>query len=259
MPGLPPPHEPVDRALILVKAVPNPSKTHGETVCCAGVTLTREWRRIYPVRFRQLAEGRQFVRWQWLDFRYGRPKDDTRKESRRAFEDTLRPGPIMPEDERADFLAPLVRRSCAEAAARGESLALVRPLQTRFYWRRRSAAEVEKERAAFARAARQASFLDAELAEYDPPPFEFRMRVTDAAGPHDYECGDWETAAAFFNLRRQGYSEQRVLQHLDEQYNSERPRRGLLLAMGTVKKRPDQWLLLGILSLPDPAQHALPV
>ena len=40
------------RVTILVKALPQPSKTHGETVCCAGVTVHGEWKRLFPVRYR---------------------------------------------------------------------------------------------------------------------------------------------------------------------------------------------------------------
>lgn len=56
------------RALILVKALPQPSKKHKETVCCAGVTVDGAWKRLYPIRFRQLGEGSTFHRWDWVDF-----------------------------------------------------------------------------------------------------------------------------------------------------------------------------------------------
>ena len=138
---MPAPADPFEKVLVLVKAVPQPSKTHVETVCCAGVTGGRLLRRMFPVRFWQLSDGSQFARWQWVAYRHGPPKDDTRKESRRVFEDTLRPGETMPERERPGFLAPLVLDGVAAAAARGDSLALVRPVSSRFYWRPRSKAD----------------------------------------------------------------------------------------------------------------------
>ncbi len=71
-----------ERALVLVKALPQPSETYGETVCVAGVTLDRNWRRLYPVRFRQLDEG--FRRWQWVDYEWRKPRGDRRVERPRG-------------------------------------------------------------------------------------------------------------------------------------------------------------------------------
>ena len=253
---MPAPADPFEKVLVLVKAVPQPSKTHVETVCCAGVTGGRLWRRMFPVRFRQLSDGSQFARWQWVEYRHGPPKDDTRKESRRVFEDTLRPGETMPERERPGFLAPLVLDGLAAAAARGDSLALVRPASSRFYWRPRSKADMDEARDAYARAARQDSFLDQELAAFEPPPYDFRVACRDAGGEHDYRCGDWETTAAFFKLRR-SYTEGEVLSHLARTYNEARTGRGLVMAMGNMKKRPNQWQLLGLLAVPDEPQLGL--
>src|SRR5258708_36962068 len=51
------------RAVVLVKALPQPSKTYGETVCCAGVTAEGQWKRLFPVRFRHLRGDSSFSRW----------------------------------------------------------------------------------------------------------------------------------------------------------------------------------------------------
>ena len=36
------------KVTILVKALPQPSKQYGETVCCAGVTAEGQWKRLFP-------------------------------------------------------------------------------------------------------------------------------------------------------------------------------------------------------------------
>lgn len=77
------------RVTILVKALPQRSPTHGETVCCAGVTAQGEFKRLYPVRFRHLKEGSSFSRWDNVDFKYVAPTRDSRRESCRVFEDTI--------------------------------------------------------------------------------------------------------------------------------------------------------------------------
>jgi hypothetical protein len=40
-----------EEIVIVVKAIPQPSKRYGETVCCAGITRNGEWRRLYPSGF----------------------------------------------------------------------------------------------------------------------------------------------------------------------------------------------------------------
>jgi hypothetical protein len=72
-----------------------------------------------------------------------------------------------------------------------------------------------------------------------------RRRIwRDAADKHPMQCNDWETSAAFWKLRKT-YGEQSALDHLSKTYNEEYPRKGVAVAMGKVKARTKQWLLLG--------------
>jgi hypothetical protein len=118
------------RVTILVKALPQPSKTHGETVCCAGVTADGHWRRLFPVRFRHLSGDRAFKRWDWVRFKYTKPSRDTRVESCRVHEESLSVEGSLPKSEQASFLNPLVLPSIDAAIARCLSLALLRPKNT---------------------------------------------------------------------------------------------------------------------------------
>ncbi|MDF1814754.1 MAG: hypothetical protein P1V20_21290, partial [Verrucomicrobiales bacterium] len=45
-----------ERILITVKTYPTLSTKYAELVCTAGVNENGEWRRIYPIQFRQLAD-----------------------------------------------------------------------------------------------------------------------------------------------------------------------------------------------------------
>lgn len=74
---------------ILVKALPQPSKKYGETVCCAGVTVEGYWRRLYPIRYRHLAGESAFARWDIVRFRYRPPKQDKRAESCNVDENSI--------------------------------------------------------------------------------------------------------------------------------------------------------------------------
>ena len=69
-------------------------------------------------------------------------------------------------------------------------------------------------------------------------------------------CGDWETGAAFFNLRS-NYGDEGALEHLRSTYEEKYFNQGLALVLGTVKKRPQQWLLLGIIRLNETTQPNL--
>lgn len=235
------------RVIILVKAIPNPSKRYGETVCCAGVTAEGQWKRLFPVRFRQLKEGK-FGRWDWVTFGYDRPRSDNRIESCHVYEDKIVVGGHLKPAERPRLLNPIIVPSTSVAAERGQSLALIRPTAPKFRARRKSVAEMDAEREAFRKAAQQKSFLDDDLAAMDPVPFEFRFGWTDAAGQHEMECGDWETTAWFWHRRRE-VGEARVLDEMSSMYNETYPQKGVVFALGTMKKRPKQWTLLGIIRL----------
>jgi hypothetical protein len=219
------------RVVILVKALPQPSKRYGETVCCAGVTADRLWKRLFPVRFRHLRGDSSFSRWDWINFKYRRPTNDPRSESCHVYEDSIVADGALPVRERATLLDPLVLGSAKKAAERGHSLALIRPQNTKFSYRAKSAKDLENEREAYRRAARQTSILDKDLAGLEPSAFEFRFQFTDDGGKHDYENGDWETHAMFHHWRDQ-YGEAETLRRMDHVFNDQYPAKGMVFAIG---------------------------
>jgi hypothetical protein len=246
----------LEQTIILVKAWPQPSQKYGETVCCAGVTSEGEWRRLFPIRFRHLVGAAQFSRWDVVQYRPERPNDDTRKESRRVDEPTLTKLRTMPVRAREGFFDPLFRGSLKEAADRGESLTLIRPKTLRFKFRLKTDEELGEEKIRRAKTLAQGSLLDKELDAIEPCPYDLKMQFDDEAGRHEMTCGDWETAATFFN-RRRGYGEAAALEQLRSTYEETYFQQGVALALGTVKKRPNQWLLLGIIRLNETVQPRL--
>ena len=231
------------RVTIIVKALPQPSKRFGETVCCAGVTADRQWKRLYPIRFRHLNGLSSFSRWDTVTFRYVHPSRDARAESCHVFEDSIQVAGSLPASKRAALLDPMLIGSAAAAMAEGRSLALIRPRNTRFYWKRKSAECIDAERQAFRQAASQTAMFDKELAELNPSPFEFRFRFEDEAGSHNYENGDWEAHAMYWREeRRTGEAE--ALKWMSGVFNDQYPRRGMTFAIGNQAKRPHVWQLL---------------
>lgn len=243
------------RVVVLIKALPQPSKAYGETVCCAGVTAEGKWKRLFPVRFRHLRGENSFSRWDWVSFQYGRPKSDVRVESCHVHEESITINGKLPERDRSRLLNPLILGSGSEAAERGHSLALVRPRNTRFFVRQRTTTEIDMERRAYAHAARQLTMFDEELAALDPTPHEFRFRFEDAAGQHEYRNGDWEAHAMFWR-ERQRTSEAEALKWMDGVFNVEYPKRGMAFAIGNIAKRPHTWQLLGVIRLDNTNQDS---
>src|SRR3954470_11719908 len=95
-------------AVVLIKAAPQVSQRHGETVCCAAVDLHGSWLRLYPVSFRTLEDGQRFGRWDRIRFKWRRPRDDMRAESRRVDQDSIEIVGSVKPSERERFLKPAI-------------------------------------------------------------------------------------------------------------------------------------------------------
>lgn len=246
------------RVVILVKALPQPSKKHGETVCCAGITEQGRWKRMFPIRFRHLQGNSSFARWDWVSFRYSKPVSDTRIESCHVHEESIVVDGSLPKKARVRLLEPIIVGSAKEAAALGHSLALIRPRNTRFIAKSKSKLAIEEERDAFRRAARQTSMFDKELAELEPSPYDFRFVFEDEGGRHDYQNGDWETHAMYWHERRRT-DDVRALKWMNETFNEEYAKHGMAFAIGNQAKRPQTWQLLGVIRLDVPLQSEFPL
>jgi hypothetical protein len=233
------------RVTIIVKALPQPSSGYGETVCCAGVTADGAWKRLYPIRFRHLSGDSAFKRWDWVDFKYRKPTRDARAESCHVYEDTIRRNGSLKRDDRGPFMNRVLRPSINDAIAAGSSLAVIRPTNTRFTYKRKSPTEIAKEKAAYEKAARQKSFLDEDLKALQPTPYEFRFAFEDDC-KHSFTCGDWEAHAMFYRERTRT-SETDALRWMDDTFNSKYPKAGMLFAVGNMAARPQTWQLLGVL------------
>jgi hypothetical protein len=188
-----------------------------------------------------------------MKFQYRMPTGDMRSESCHVYEDRMEVDGALDKKERVSLLNPLILPSTDEAAARGMSLTLIRPIKSEFKFRRKPLEVIEAEREGYRRASRQMSMLDKELEAFEPVPYAFAFAFEDAAGKHLMQCGDWETSATFWRQSK-GYGERAALDHLSKIFNEEYPRKGMVFAMGTIKKRPKQWMLLGVIRLDEMRQ-----
>jgi hypothetical protein len=246
-----------DRVLTLVKALPHVGKKHGETVCCAGVTGEGQWRRQYPVHYRRLET--EFGRWNWIEYDWIRPGgEDRRFESRRVQEETIQCDGKMPAGDRSRFLEKVIVPSCEVAAERGQSLALIRPRDTRFWWRPKPEKKIAAEKGAYERAASQLSIFDDELAALRPCPFEFKFDYCTEDGRfHRATCDDWETATTYYRRTKES-GRDAALKSMEKTFNEDYPTKGMAFAMGTHSLYPKVWLLVGVIRLnPLPPQMSL--
>jgi hypothetical protein len=139
------------------------------------------------------------------------------------------------------------------------SLTLVRPVSVRFRWSAKTPERIAEERRAYEDAARQKSFFDpdVDLIALDPCPYAFHFGWTDSNGKaHDATCDDWETAATFYR-RQRTMSPSEALVSIEKTFGEEYPNKGMVFAMGTHSRRPDQWLLVGVLRLDRSEQLSL--
>lgn len=246
-----------EEVVVLVKAVPQVGIKHGETVCCAGITRDFKWRRLYPIRFRRLTDDAKFARWQFVRYRAVLPTHDVRPESRHVYEDKITAGTSVTSDkERAELIDRVTMPSARHAAEIGQTLTVVRPRNFTFSIKPMPDAQYASLCRAYETATLQKSMIDKELRAFRPPKYEFKVQFEDANGVHKHECGDWETIAAFTKFSRQ-YGEQEAIARLAATYNETYQKKGMVLALGTMAKRPQVWTLLGIIRADEVAQDSL--
>jgi hypothetical protein len=249
-----------DEAFVIVKAAPRASHQHGETVCCAAIDRNGSWVRLYPVSFRYLEERQKFQRWDRVRYRWRRPRtiSDQRAESRRIDDRSIEVLGSLPERQRH----PLINRSAvtslrAESEA-GRSLAMLRAEIFEFWPERRSSDEVAREVANRAAIRLQGDmFSISENVSADASPYMFKYKYRDADGEHIGTCQDWETEATFLRRRQEMQSEAQALDWMQQKFGVEWPTKGIVLAMGTHKRRLDQWLINGIVRVDPPTQDLL--
>jgi hypothetical protein len=241
-----------ERALVLVKAFPQPSQKYEETVCCAGINPLGEFVRLYPVRYRHLRADQQFVRWDVIEYEQERPSNDPRPESRHISEDSIRVvqrASQLSDDARVASWAPHVSESLVALRAAnvesGKSLGIVKPDQGSVRFRPRKLQAGSPEARQLSSDFKQVSLIDANPLPDLVVEYEFSYRFTSAGNKHDMKTHDWEVQAAYFAYKRR-YGES-ALDKLREEYEVSIPSRHLHLVMGTMLAHPRQFIAIGLL------------
>jgi len=180
---------------------------------------------------------------------------DTRLESQKVIPESIDVVGTLNNAERSRLANFMTRQNFAEAEARQETLALIKPAEIAMSWTRKSQSELDDERRKHADLVKQISMFDQSAKPLTPCPYEIRFRWKGQDGDdHTHTCDDWETSAAFFNRRRAEVSEEVALKSLQATYEQDYFSKGMRFAFGTHSRRQTQWLLVGIIRVDEQSQ-----
>lgn len=257
------------RVLILCKTYPSPSSTYVETSCVAGMDESGKLIRLFPVPFRLVSDDQQFKKWQWIEARVRKAREDNRPESHRISVDTIEvlgePLPTRNEwAERRHTIAPVpIFETFPDLdAARendGVTLGLLRPkcIVDLLITKADSSDWSDEEKAKLMQAQTQGSLFDqdAELKSLKllkKLPFDFHYSYEcESDGEvtrHKHKLVDWEAGALFWNVYRKPDWQALFRQKFVEEFS----KKDLIFLMGTIHRFPKQWLIVGVIYPPKP-------
>lgn len=265
----------LDRILILAKTYPSPSAKYVETSCVAGINENGQLRRLYPVPFRLIEEGKQFKKWQWITARVRKSNDDHRPESHRIFIDTIEcDAGSLPTKNYWEARWPWIDRipvfsGFAEIEERrlktSKSLALLRPKRILNLEIRpaRYADWTADEKAKLIQEQMQGNlFVQAEaeqqIRELKKIPFDFYYNYVcdtpEGEVKQKHKIVDWEAGALYWNCSN-NYGEkweQPFRAKLEEDLTG----KDLMFLMGNIHRFQDQWLIVSLIY--PPKQRPVP-
>lgn len=248
-----------DEAFVIVKAAPRRSEKFGETVCCAGIDRNGRWVRLYPIAFRYLDGPQKFKRWDHIRYRWSKPKDDIRIESRRVDPNSIEVLHPLKQSTRNPLVARCAVTSLNRELEEGRSLAMLKCEILDFWPEKNSDEMIRKNDSVLAQLRAQNDLFKPASSAIPlrscPYSFKYRYRCDD--GVREGTCQDWETEQTFFRHLRDDASERAALDWMIEKFGVEYPQKGMALAMGTHRRWKDQWLINGVIRLDEQPQFSL--
>lgn len=276
----------IERILITVKTYPTLSSKYAELVCTAGVNENGDWRRIYPVRFRQLQDGSQYKKYQWIEADIEKSTTDGRPESFKIIKpDSLRliGDPLSTNSrwqarkEAFQRKVPLEKNlaELIEAAhANKQSLAHFQPTEWLSFVVEEADREWDAKKLALLEAERKQQdlfkneqTLEEEFKVVNKLPYKFSYRIRDAKGKlSKMMIEDWEIGALYWNcLQRANGDEDVAVQKVREKYWDSFVKSedyDLTVVLGTTlqhhnKRAPNPYVIISVVPTPHEPQLAL--
>lgn len=264
----------IEKILITAKTYPTLSRKYAELVCTAGVTENGEWRRLYPVRFRQLYKEQKYKKYQWVEADLEKSEADIRPESYKIILNTMTTiGTPLPTDNywrarREAFLSKVeIHENLEELIKRAHrnelSLAAFRPRRfLRFNhepvereWDTEKLAELEKEKSQL-HLFKDKETVKRELKLVRKLPYKFSYQFVDCRGKKSkLMIEDWEIGMLFWDcLKDSDGDEQLTLAKVREKYWDlfvQSGKHELTLVLGTTlehhnKKAPNPFVIISV-------------
>lgn len=263
-----------EKILITVKTYPTLSRKYAELVCTAGITESGEWRRLYPVRFRQLYDEQKYSKYQWVEAEIEKSIRDKRPESYNIIANSLNPvGKPLPTNKlwrarrEAFFKKVEVHENLKvliEKAHKNElSLALFRP--SRFLkftterveseWDAGKLADLEKQKKQL-HLFKDEETVARELEIVQKLPYKFSYQFEDCQGKKSkLMIEDWEIGALYWNCLRDSDNDEKVaIAKVKEMYWNnfvQSGKREIALVLGTTlehhnKKAPNPFVIISV-------------
>ncbi len=268
------------RVLITVKTYPTLSRKYGETVCTAGVCEDGSWVRIYPVPFRKLDEEQQYKKFDWIDCKLIKSKNDKRPESRHTANlSDLKPvGRMGTEDKWRDRRKLLLRTAKVytqlqplidAAKANTASLAVFKPAKIiDFLVEEEERKWDEKKVTEMRNKTQQTELFAAEswrktFKIIPKLPYSFSYKFVDADGQQStMQILDWEIGALYWNCLKQcDGDEAAALEKVKTKYFEQFLKTDLHFFLGTTQQyhqiAPNPWVIIGVLPIPHEIQPTL--
>jgi hypothetical protein len=199
-----PPTPVQERVLVLCRAIPEESTKYGTVVCCAGLTDSGEFRRLYPVPFHPVRRGggSPFRKKQWITARLMPPDArDKRSESRKIDMKSIVAGDKVDDEEVRKRIQPVLSNSIGEIVGKGATLGFLRP-QLIDYEFRIVKDPTMPEQLKFDPDGQLAAGTTVRLPQESKYKFQCRDPASCecAYSPHDMIIRDWEVNELFRNV-----------------------------------------------------------
>ena len=257
---------------VVVKTYPNLSSKYDETVCVGGVNDQGEWRRLYPIRFRDLPYDKQFKKFQWitLDIKnYTKNEKCMRRESHKVKDETIVLGRVLDTKDgwkkRNKLLFDefeLLNKSVEELrelrdSTKGDciSMGFIKPIIEDFKrtpkadcreWERALIEGSQSTLSEFFTGEKYQSPLD-----HIPYKFSYVFKCNDdSCTGHDIMCEDWELYQ-LYRAMKEKYDEEVGWEKTKQKYYDFMIERNVHFIMGTESKY-NKFLIIGVYYPPLP-------
>ena len=255
------------KALITVKAYPNPSKKYQETVCVAAITREEGWVRLYPINFRSLSENQSFKKYQFIQLRMQRHTNDPRPESFRPDESSIQLLNVLGTEnkwrKRREWIEPTLSNSMCEIQrdriSYNKSIGAFRPKkvvdliieETTTDWSGKQSAALD-----------QLMLFEKKNPKLQKIPFNFRFKYfcnDDGCKGHNQSILDWEIRELYRKIQIKTSDPDQIKTKIRAKYLDEicGKAKDTYFFVGNHSQYPKTFMLLGVFWPPSEKQKTL--